>query len=165
MLQSQKGFTLIELLIAIAILGILSSITMINVTYAIAKNDLATAAALLAADIRTMQQLSLEKPSAGSNNTINITFSANSYQIITDNTSRAGLTPKNLPTSITITPANGSVLMFDPANLSNNTATMITLTSSSLPFGENKRTIIISKVTGRIRIDNSNTPAYRSTEN
>jgi len=165
LLQSQKGFTLVELLVAIAILGILATIAIININYALARNDLVTASAQLAADIRTMQQLSMEKSPTGSSNAINITFSANSYQIITNSSSGTGLAPKTLPASITITPSNGSTLIFDPANLSNNTAAMITLTSSSLPTGENKRTIVISNITGRIRIDTSSTPAYKSTEN
>ncbi|SHI34950.1 prepilin-type N-terminal cleavage/methylation domain-containing protein [Propionispora hippei] len=164
MFRSQKGFALIELLVAIAILGILAGIAGINLRYGIAKNDLTTATSQLAADIRTMQQLSMEKAIDDTSAAINITFATGSYQIITDQSTNTGFSSRTLPSSITLSSSNGNTLAFNPSNLSTNTATMVTLTSSILPKTENKQTIIISRMTGRIRIDTSSTPAYRTEE-
>ncbi len=164
MLHSQKGFTLIELLIAIAILGILASVAAINIRYAMAKNDLTTATNQLAVDIRAMQQLSTEKAIDDTSGTINITFSSNSYQIITDKATNTGFSVHSLPSTITLTSSSGTILTFNPNNLTNNAAAMITLTSNTLPKDEKVQTIIISRTTGRIRIDTSAKPAYRKEE-
>lgn len=165
MFQSQRGFTLIELVIAIALISILATIAVININYMIAKNNLNTASSQLVTDIRTMQQLSMEKSTDDTSSSVNITFGKNSYQIITDTTKGTGLPSRILPNAITLTSSRGSILGFNPNNFSSNPAAMITITSSALPKGENTRTLIISHDTGRIRIDTSSSPSYRSEEN
>lgn len=161
--RSQKGFTLIELLVVIALLAIIAAIAMLNVSRVIAQNDLQTATVRLLGDVRTMQQLSMEKRREDDADKVNITFSGSSYQIVTDKTAGTALPVQTLPSGVSVSFSGGNTLSFDTVDLTRNTNAMITLTSGSLPEN-NTRTLIIARETGRIRVDSSAKPSYRQEE-
>nr|WP_173812558.1 type II secretion system protein [Dendrosporobacter quercicolus]NSL46959.1 type II secretion system protein [Dendrosporobacter quercicolus DSM 1736]SDL70550.1 prepilin-type N-terminal cleavage/methylation domain-containing protein [Dendrosporobacter quercicolus] len=162
-IRSQKGFTLIELLVVIALLTIIAAIAIINVSHVVARNDLQTATVRLLADVRTMQQLSMEKRREDDADKVNITFSGNSYQIITNKTARTAFPARTLPPGITVSFSGGNTLSFDAVDLAKNTNAMITLTSASLPANKT-RTLVIARETGRIRVDSSARPSYLTEE-
>lgn len=71
----------------------------------------------------------------------------------------------SLPKNITLTTNAGSlptILKFDPQNLNNNNAMIITLTDSG---SNNTQSIILAKTTHRIRISLDKAPTYLSQEN
>lgn len=156
MIRSQKGLTLIELLIVLSIVSIFVTLAVVNLRSSIAANDLNGAAGQLATNIRAMQHLSLQKTSSDASSVVNMTITSTSYTM--NNFGTTFLTA-NLPNNIT---TNGNVtITYDPYTLSNNANVMVTLTSA---INQQKRTIVISKETGRIRIDSSSNPAYRDEE-
>lgn len=160
LLRSQRGFTAIELLVVVALLVIIASIAIINVNRLIAQNNLQSATTQLATDIRTMQQLSMEKSRQDSNDQVNITFSGNSYRIVTNKTTGTSLPARTLPNGITVGSSTGNALSFDAVDLTQNTTpAKVTLTSTALT-ANNIRTIVIAKTTGRIRIASSANSAY-----
>lgn len=157
MSKSQQGFTLIELIIVIAILSIFFGMAAIRIADSVANNNLNSAAAQMAFDIRKLQELSLQKAATGNMN-INMTITSNTYQITNINTQ---LPQVSMPQYVTITTTGLSPLTYDPYTFSNNKENMIVLTSERI---HQTRTIVLAKETGRIRID-SNTPAhYRAEE-
>lgn len=58
-LKAVRGFTLIELLVSISIIGVLSSLVMVNTGFGSRQKNLERAAQQLALDIRTAENLSL----------------------------------------------------------------------------------------------------------
>jgi|GEM_PF-5058161 len=156
MLKSQQGFTLIEMLIVIAIVGVFANLAFIQINNAIASNDLTCAANQMAINIRTMQHLSLQKGRSDTTNTVNMTITPSTYTINSFGTTLPTVT---LPNNITT--EGNAVLIYDPYNSENNTNRMITLTNAN---NQQKRTIVISKETGRIRIDSSQNPSYLAEE-
>ena len=58
-LKAMRGFTLIELLVSISIIGVLSSLVMVNTGFGSRQKNLQRAAQQLALDIRRAQNLSL----------------------------------------------------------------------------------------------------------
>jgi prepilin-type N-terminal cleavage/methylation domain-containing protein len=162
-LRSQKGFTLIEIVVVIALLAIIASIAIVNINRIVAQNDLQTASVRLAADIRTMQQLSMEKRREDDMTKVNITFSGSSYQIVTDQAAGTKLPVRTLPSGISVSSSGGNTLSFDAVDLTQNSNSMITLTSAALP-ANNTRTVVIARETGRIRVDTSARPSYRTEE-
>lgn len=156
MLKSQQGFTLLEMLIVIAIFGIFANLAFIQINNALANNDLTNATNQMAINIRAMQHLSLQKGRSDTNTIVNMTITPSTYTINSFGTSLPTVT---LPNNIT---ANGNVtLVYDPYEVVNNTNSMITLTNSR---NQEQRTIVISKETGRIRIDSSHNPSYLTEE-
>lgn len=156
-MKSQQGLTLIEMVIVIAILLTFLGVVGIRVNESIAINDLTSTADELAINIRTMQHLSLQKTRSG-NDSVTMTFTASSYQI---NNLGTKLPVVNLPKYITLVRAENSPLTYDPYVFANNQASMITLKSQKT---SQIRTIVICKETGRIRIDSSSSPKYKTEE-
>lgn len=156
-MKSQQGLTLIEMVIVIAILLSFLGIVGLKVSDAIAIHDLSSTTEELAINIRTLQQLSLQKTRSG-NDIVNMTFTANTYQI---NSLGTQLPVVTLPKYITLVRAGNSALTYDPYVFTNNQESMITLKSKNT---SQIRTIVICKETGRIRIDSSSSPSYKAEE-
>lgn len=157
MLKSQQGFTLIEMIIVVAMLSIFLSMATVRITDAIANNDLKCATDQMVIDIRTMQELSLQKAVTGTMN-VNMTITSSTYQI---NNLGTLLPMVNMPKKVTIAVKGDSPLTYDPYELTNNKKNMIILTSGT---SHQTKTIVICKETGRIRIDSANPAAYREEE-
>ncbi len=157
MLKSQKGFTLLELIIVVAILGVFFGMATVRVMDTVANNNLKWAAEQMAIDIRTMQELSLQK-SATSTLNVTMTITSNTYQINNLGTQLSQIT---MPTNVTIAVTGDSPLTYDPYVFANNKENMIILTSG---VTQQTRTIVLCKETGRIRIDSSNPAVYKGVE-
>ena len=157
--QFRKGFSLVELLVVVAILGVLATVGFINLRPALAGQELQTSAEQLISQIRTMQQISLNKSPSDAANLVQISFTSNSCQIANGTVSPAVTFPAvTFPASVTL--SGSTSLTFDAKTPANNARAMVTLTSTS----GTKRTLVIASETGRIRLDSSNSPVYLATE-
>lgn len=157
MLKSQQGFTLLELLIVIAMISIFFGMAVVKINDVVAINHLNSAADQLVIDLRTMQQLSLQK-SSSNNPTINLTLSATTYQINSPGTTSPTVI---MPANVTITSTDKNPLTYNPYDITQNKENMIILTSTTI---NKSKTIVICKETGRIRIDSASPASYRSEE-
>ena len=155
----QKGFSLVELLVVVAILGVLSTVCFLNLRTVLAGQELQTSSEQLISQIRTMQQISLNKSPSDAANLVQISFASRSCQITNGTVSPAVTLPVvSFPSSVTL--SGSTSLAFDAKTPANNARAMVTLTSTS----GTKRTLVIASETGRIRLDTSNSPAYLAAE-
>lgn len=154
-----KGFSLVELLVVVAIIGVLSAIGLLNLRTVLAGQELQTSSEQLISQIRTMQQISLNKSPSDAANLVNISFTSNSCQITNGTVSPAVTLPTvTFPSSVAL--SGSTSLTFDAKTPANNDRAMVTVTSTS----GSKRTLVIAAETGRIRLDTSSSPAYRAEE-
>jgi prepilin-type N-terminal cleavage/methylation domain-containing protein len=161
-LHDQKGFSIIELLVVIAIIGIIVGFSVPSFGAWKADRELDAEIDDLVLSIRRMQQLSLQKSKTDATSRVSMIIQPGGYQIITDSTSNPQATQPftSFHPGISIFPSDAS-LTFDPYTLSNNMPAILTLRHTETT---NVRSIVIARETGRIRIDSSTNPDYRTGE-
>jgi len=142
----QRGVTLIELLICIAILSLFASMAIPRLGQSLEKQELENASRQLAADIRWLQQISIN---AGIDTTAYAMFFYNTAPYgyyVTASTQRI----KNVtfPISV-ILPGSHSYITFTPSGAPGTGAQSISLYSKHL---KQWKYVILAPVTGRVRI-------------
>lgn len=146
----QRGVTLIELLICIAILSILAGIAVPRLGQSLEKQELEISARQLAADIRWLQQISIN---ADVNTTAYAMFFYNTTPYgyyVTTNTQRI----KNiiLPISVSL-PGSHPYISFASSGAPITGSQSISLYSKKL---KKWKYVILAPVTGRVRISDVN---------
>jgi prepilin-type N-terminal cleavage/methylation domain-containing protein len=146
----QRGVTLIELLICIALLSIFAGMAIPRLGQSVEKQELENASRQLAADIRWLQQISIN---AGVDTTAYAMSFYNTTPYgyyVTANTQRI----KNVtfPTSVDL-PGSHSYITFTPSGVPGMGAQSISLYSKKL---KKWKYVILAPVTGRIRISDVN---------
>lgn len=145
----QRGVTLIELVICIAVFSIIASMTIPTLGQSLAKQELESSSLQLAADIRWLQQLAIN---AGSGSV--------SYRLLFNNSQPYGyyvtanthvLKKFNFPLSVKL-PGIPSIIGFGVSGAPSGAQT-VSLQSTKL---NTWKYVILSPVTGRVRISDSN---------
>ncbi len=144
------GFSLLELLVVTAMISMVCGLGIMRWGSGLAEYELSAAALELAADLRWMQQVSVNSPASAGGPFYLLTFdngTGTGYRI-----SAAAKSVKRavFPASVRI--ADGPAKVSFSANGSPSAAQSITL--KSLTLGKN-RYVIIAAVTGRVRISDA----------
>jgi len=146
--MKQRGVTLIELVVCLGVLGIIASTAIPKLGQSLAKQELERASLQLAADIRWLQQVSIN---AGKDTVPSILrFNYNQpcgYYVTTNNQVIKSYT---FPASVTL-PDPYSPIGFGLSGAPSGAQTVM-LKSTKL---NTKKYVILAPVTGRVRISNS----------
>ena len=144
------GFSLLELLIVTAMIAMICGLGIMQLGETLAGNELSAAALELAADLRWMQQASVNSPASAGGPFYLLVFdngTGSGYQITA---STKSVKRSVFPASVRLA-NNPAKVSFNPSGSPSN-AQSIALQSLSL---KKNRYVIIAAVTGRVRISDS----------
>ena len=154
---ARGGFSLLELLLVVAVLSMICGMGVMRLGESLAEQDLSAAALELAADLRWMQQVSVNSPVGAGGPFYSMVFdhaTGDSYrvkaglQVVKRTTLPASVRFANLPPEVTFSftgaPSSGQTMMLGSSRLNKS------------------RYVILAAVTGRVRV--SDTPAWEAGE-
>lgn len=147
----QRGFTFIELIIVIAIISIVAAMAVPALGNSLARQDLDNTARELAADLRWLQQLSINSAGGLTPSLNYFRAPSPSYRIKID-----GQYIKTVvfPPTVTLGVEEPFVMQFKvdgtPTDQSQN---VLTVTLRSIKAGVGSRQVIVQAATGRVRVE------------
>ncbi|MDF2568497.1 MAG: hypothetical protein K0R55_101 [Sporomusa sp.] len=147
----QQGFTLVELLVAIAIVGIVASMALPQIADSVATQELNTFVNNLAADIRGLQQMSMNANGSQAIYTLYIINGTNPQYNIHDG--KKSIKIVYVPASITITGAP-ELIRYAITGVPSSGAQTIEFKSEQT---KKYLYIKVAPVTGRVRVTTNNT--------
>jgi prepilin-type N-terminal cleavage/methylation domain-containing protein len=145
----QRGFTIIELLICMAVLGLIVSMAALTLQPSLAQQELESTARQLAADIRLLQQLSINSGANSVAYALLFTQTSPYGYYITANTQMIKHTV--FPKSVRLS-GNCTLIFFNSNGTPVMGAQTISLYSTTL---KTLRYVMLAPVTGRVRISQS----------
>lgn len=149
--RNERGFTLVELLVVVLLLGILGTLTVPGFRTGLVRHQLDTAARMLAADIRQVQEMVLNEESA---HEFKVTFEEHRYTVARD---IKRLKTVDLPAGVMVTAANfgGSEMRvwFRNGTVSPRDGGGTVVLKHRATGLSSK--VVVKPVTGRVRTENS----------
>lgn len=145
----QRGVTLIELLLCIAILSIFSSMAVPTIGQSLAKQELENSTRQLVADIRWLQQISINSGVDTTAYVLIFKYTAPYGYYITANTQR--IKAVTFPPSVNLS-GQFSSISFSLNGAPKNSGQSVALYSPKL---KESKYVILAPVTGRVRISSS----------
>lgn len=147
----ERGFTLVELLVVVLVLGILGALTVPGFRTGLARHQLDTTARMLAADIREVQELTLNEESPTQE--FYIMFYEHSYHILKNDRILKNV---DLPPGITLTLVTfigQKQVWFSNGSVSpKGSGGTVRFRQQQLGLWSD---VVVKPVTGRVRIENS----------